>query len=110
MHIFIFLGSVSSKYLYSYVFEAWISMILATAVKWGSSASCILRFLVWTREKIDDYSISSHLWETGNSISSNLVSITKGSSGSPRTEFRGIFDVLTIRLSFLLLPYLLHVS
>lgn len=85
-------------------------MILMTAIKWSSSASRILRFIVWTCEKIDDYSISSRLWETGNLISSNLVSITKGSYGSPGTELRGIFDILTICLSFLLLPYLLHSS
>jgi len=104
MQIFRFLCSVFSKYLSSYVFEAWISIILVTAVKWSSSASRILRFLVWTHEKIDDYSISNHLWETGNLISSNLVSITKSFCGSPGTELRGIFDILTIRLFFLLLP------
>lgn len=85
-------------------------MILVTAVKWGSYTSHILRLLVWIHEKIDDYSIRSHLWETGNLISSNLVIITKGSCEGPEADLRGIFDILTIYLTFLLLPSLLHSS
>lgn len=66
-------------------------MMCITAVKWGSSASRIPRFSVWTHEKIDDYLVSSHLWGTGNLISGNLVNITKGSFGIPVTELRSIF-------------------
>lgn len=110
IHVFRFLCSVFFKV--SFLICVWRKSLddFSNGLKWGSSASHILRFSVWTCEKIDDYSASSHLWEMGNLISNNLVSITKSFVGSPETGLRGIFDILIICLSFFLSPALFVTS